>query len=143
MDNNNGNNNELNGLVLMHCIKQSEMYADALEKYENGYNPRTNVWELLTVAETHGCDPVAEIVATILAAAGAGALTEPVAALCDLVIALKWKTKFFDPTRDPRNVPIKLLNQVYNSALDVTNAALYEGKIPSDVVEQVEEFIYA
>lgn len=135
------NKNFLNALVLAHCITQSEMYADALKESEGGYEPKTIIWEMLTVAETQGPTEVAEIVATAISGAKFKKLIDPVSVLTDLVMALKWKTKFFSPKKNPGNDAVVILNGVYNNALDVVTTSLYNGDIPSDVAEQVCDLV--
>lgn len=129
-------------LAIAHCIAQSEMYESALQKYENGYTTKTNIWEMLTMAETEGVQPVASIVASILTGAKFGALNDPVTALRELVLALKYKTKFFNPKECKDNNAVKILNEVYNTSLDVVHNCISNGDLPSDIAEQVGEFIY-
>lgn len=134
---------EMLGLVMMHCASQQAMYDEALKNNENGYQPKTNIFEILTLAETHsGGAEVVVVVSTILAGASTDALVDPVAALTDLVMAIKYKTKFYDPKDEPDCEPVKILNAIYNSSLDVVQDAIMSGKISSDISDKVCEIIY-
>lgn len=133
---------ELLGLTMMHCAFQQAMYNEELKNNGNGYEPKTKIFEALSMAEAAGPQNVAEFVAAILAGATTDALNGPVDVLTDLVMALKCKTKFYDPQKEPNNKPVKILNAVYNASLDAVNNALCSGDIPSDVTDKVCDFIY-
>lgn len=133
---------ELLGLVMMHCASQQAMYDEEIKKNSNGYEPKTKIFEALSIAEANSPYEVAAIVAALLAGATCDALNDPVDVLTDLVMALKYKTKFYDPKREPNNKAVKMLNEVYNTSLDVVDNALCGGDIPSDVADKVCDFIY-
>lgn len=126
-NNNNGNGgNVLNALVMLHCAAMSAMYAQELKENEGGYEPKTNIWEMLTVAETKGPEPVAEVVAVVLAAASEKVLPNPEDALRDLFMALKYKVKIYTDPNRKANDASKMLAQVYTGSLDVAQKALYD-----------------
>lgn len=133
---------ELLGLTMMHCAAQKAMYNEELKKNGNGYEPKTNVFDALPIAEAAGPHEVASVVSALLAGAACDALNEPVDVLTDLVMALKCKTKFYDPQKEPNNIQVKILNEVYNASLDTVNNALCGGDIPSNVADEVCDFIY-
>lgn len=133
---------ELIGLTMMHCAAQKAMYNEELKKNGNGYEPKTNIFDALSIAEAAGPHEVASVVAAFLAGATCDALNEPVDVLTDLVMALKCKTKFYDPQKEPNNIAVKILNGVYNSSLDVVNNTLCGGDIPSDIADKVCDVIY-
>lgn len=134
---------ELIGLIMMHCAAQNEMYENELKKRDDGYEPKTDIFNALTVAEIHaGGMDVAAITAAILAGAKNDMLNDAVASLTDLVVALKYKAQFYDTKREPDNEPVKILNMVYNASLDVVYDALCNGDVPSDIAEKVCDFIY-
>ena len=133
---------ELIGLTMMHCAAQKAMFNEELKKNGNGYEPKTNVFDTLSIAEAAGPHEIASVVAALLAGASCDALNEPVDVLTGLVMALKSKTKFYDPQKEPNNAPVEILNKVYNASLDEVNKALYSGDIPSDVADKVCDAIY-
>ena len=133
-----------NMLVMAHCAAQSKMFTEALNQYENGYKPKTNIFNMLTVAEANGIEPVAGVVASVLAGVKYGKIDDPVAALYDLIVALKYKSKFFAPSKDKdeSNFATDALHQVYNISLDLVNEELNKGTLPNEVTEKVCELIY-
>ena len=133
---------ELLGLAMMHVAAQKAMYDEELKNNGNGYESKTKIFEALSWAEAAGPHEVASVVAALLACATCDALNEPVDALTDLVMALKCKTKFYDPQKEPNNIPVKILNEVYNASLDTVSNALCGGDIPSDIADKVCDFIY-
>ena len=133
---------EMLGWTVMHCALQQAMYDEELKKNGNGYEPKTKIFEVLSMAEAAGPQNVASFVAAILAGAETDALNNPVDVLTDLVMALKYKAKFYDPKKEPNNEPVKILNAVYNASLDEVNNTLCSGDIPSNVADKVCDFIY-
>ena len=133
---------ELHGLAMLHVSAQKAMYNEELKKNGNGHEPKTDIFDTLSIAEAAGPHEVASVVAALLAGATCDALNEPVDVLTDLVMALKYKTKFYDPKKEPNNAPVEILNKVYNASLDEVNKALCSGDIPSDVADKVCDFIY-
>ena len=133
---------EMLGLVMMHYASQQAVYDEEIKKNGNGYEPKTKIFDALSIAEASGPHEVASVVAALLAGATCDALNEPVDVLTDLVMALKYKTKFYDPQKEPNNIPVKILNEVYNASLDVVGNVLYGGDIPSNVADRVSDFIY-
>lgn len=127
-ENNNGNgSNVLNdALVMLHCAAMSAMYAQELKENEGGYEPTTNIWEMLTVAETQGPEPVAEVVAVVLAAAKEKVLPTPEDALRDLFMALKYKVKLYTDPNRKANAASKILALVYTGSMDVAEKAIYD-----------------
>lgn len=133
--------NLFNMLAMMHCVAQSEMFSKELKKRNDGYTPKTNIWELLTIAETHGVEPVASIVATVLTGVKFNKIDDPVVALYDLVVALTYKTKFYDVHDKESNDSVRLLGTAYNHALDVVSDSLNDESLPSDVTEAVSNLL--
>ena len=128
-NNNNGSNNNesaLKALLMLHCAMQSEIYTQELKKNEGGYKPKTNIWEMLTVAEAAGPEPVAELVASVLAGVGAKLLPSPVNVLKDLFMALKYKVKLYDDPKREHNFASEMLKAVYMQSMDVAHETLYK-----------------
>ena len=133
--------NFFNTLVSIHCDTQQMLYDAELKTNENGYKPKTDVFKLLSIEETKGPNHIVNIVAAILAGAKFDGLVDPVATLSDLMMALKYKTKFFDPKEAPNNKAVYIINQIYNNSLDVVHEALYNGDVPADVADKVSDLI--
>lgn len=128
-------------LAFVHCAAQMKMFANEIEKRNDKYTPKTNVFELLSIAETCGVEPVASIVASVLTGVKFNKIDDPVAALYDLVVALTYKTKFYNVHEKDSNDSVKLLGGVYNHALDVVSDSLNDNSLPSDVVEKVSDLL--
>ena len=134
MDNNENNNNggsnndenALKALLMLHCKMQSVIYAQELKENEGGYKPKTNIWEMLTLAEASGPEPVAEVVASVLAGVGAKLLPSPVNVLKDLFMALKYKVKLYDDPKREHNFASEILKAVYVQSMDVAHETLYK-----------------
>lgn len=142
-NNNGGNNNDenaLKALSMLHFAMQSEMYAQELKENEGGYEPKTNIWEMLTVAEAAGPEPVADVVASVLAGVGAKLLPDPVNVLRDLFMALKYKVKLYDDPDRKQNFASEMLKGVYMQSMDVAHEALHDEL--SEYADEVTEVMY-